>query len=360
MRRMAWFGMLVACGGDANAVGTDAGDTATAASSSTSPIETTGAPADTSTTHDAASGTSSTSVPDTTTDDTGLDGGSSGGDTGLPLPECPSFDAGANLGMVADAEIVETSGLAASRAHADVLWLHNDSGDGARAFAIGTDGALLGQISIGGALALDWEDMTLGPGPDAGVDYLYFGDIGDNLMFRPFITAYRVAEPDPRRLGAQVVATAVNLHFPDGSHDAEALMSDPRTGDLYVVSKVESGQSGVYRAAFPQSVGMTNELELVASLAIGGEVGVDPLPGSPLVTGGDIAADGSLVVLRTYSSVFGWRRGPDMTIGEAFATEPCPLPAMDEPGGEAIAVGAAGYYTISEGAMVPVWFFAGP
>lgn len=339
MRRMAWFGVFVACGGEPTAAGGE-GDTTNA---TTTAVDT---PSSTST-------TSSTSSATTTE-------GSSSGDTGEVLPECPAFDDGVSLGIVGDAAIVETSGLVASRAHADVLWLHNDSGDGARAFAIGTDGALLGQISIGGALALDWEDAALGPGPEAGVDYLYFGDIGDNLMFRPFITAYRIAEPDPRRLGGQVAATAVNLHFPDGSHDAEALMSDPRTGDLYVVSKVASGQSGVYRAAFPQSVGMNNELELVASIAVGGEVGVDPLPGSPLVTGGDIAADGSLVVLRTYSSVFGWRRGPDMTIGEAFATEPCPLPVMDEPGGEAIAVGAAGYYTISEGAMVPVWFFAGP
>ncbi|MBL8943983.1 MAG: hypothetical protein JNK45_12585 [Myxococcales bacterium] len=343
MRRMACFGVFLACTGDATATGSDAGDT----TASTTTGTTTGGPGTTSL--PSSSSTSSTSGTGGTADDT------SSGDTGEALPECPMFEAGANLGVVGDAAIVETSGLVASRAHADVLWLHNDSGDGARAFAIGTDGAVLGQISIGGALALDWEDAALGPGPDAGVDYLYFGDIGDNLMFRAFITAYRVAEPDPRRLGGQVTATALNLHFPDGSHDAEALMSDPWTGDLYVVSKVDSGQSGVYRAAFPQSVGMTNELELVASITFG----VDPLPGSPLVTAGDIAADGSLVVLRTYSSVFGWRRGADMTIGEAFATEPCPLPAMDEPGGEAIAVGAGGYYTISEGAMIPVWYFAG-
>jgi hypothetical protein len=351
MRRMAWFGVFVACGGDAASADGDAGDTTAVATTTTGDTTTT---TDADTTVEPSSSTSSATTTATN------DAGSSSGDTGDVLPECPSFDAGANLGVVGEAEIVETSGLAVSRAHADVLWLHNDSGDGARAFAIGTDGALLGQIAIDGALALDWEDMALGPGPEAGVDYLYFGDIGDNLMFRSFITAYRVAEPDPRRLGGQVTATALNLDFPDGPHDAEALMSDPRTGDLYVVSKIGSGASGVYRAAFPQTVGTTNALELVASTAIGGEVGVDPLSGSPLVTGGDISPDGSLVVLRTYSSVFGWRRGPEMTIGEAFATEPCPLPAMDEPGGEAIAVGPAGYYTISEGAMVPVWFFAGP
>jgi hypothetical protein len=352
MRRVAWFGVFVACGGDSTGVGGDAGETTVVATTTTGDITTT----DADTTVEPSSSTSGTS----TTSGATTDAGSSSGDTGDVLPECPSFDAGVSLGIVADAEIVETSGLAASRAHADVLWLHNDSGDGARAFAIGTDGALLGQVAIAGALALDWEDMTLGPGPEAGVDYLYFGDIGDNLMFRSFITAYRVAEPDPRQLGGELTATALNLDFPDGPHDAEVLMSDPRTGDLYVVSKVDSGQSGVYRAAFPQSVGTTNALELVASIVIGGEVGVDPLPGSPLVTGGDISADGSLVVLRTYSSVFGWRRGPEMTIGEAFATEPCPLPAMEEPGGEAIAVGDAGYYTVSEGTMVPVWFFAAP
>ena len=348
-----WLLFAMGCGGDSQAIAVDeSGSTTTSsADSSVGPTETSSV-GDLST--DGMTGLGSTSSSDGTgSGTTVVDESSSSGESGAAFPECPSFAIGVNLGLVADGAIVETSGLAASRAHDGVLWLHNDSGDSARAFAINSDGVLLGELPIGGALALDWEDMSLGPGPAAGVDYLYFGDIGDNFMFRPFVTAYRVPEPDPALLDGPEVATAINLHFPDGPHDAETLMSDPTTGDLYIVSKVASGQSGVYRAAFPQTVGMTNELELVASLSFG----VDPLPGSPLVTGGDFAPDGSLVVLRTYSSVFAWRRTAALTVGEAFATEPCELPVSDEPGGEAVAVGSTGYYTVSEGAMVPVWHF---
>lgn len=339
MPRLAWLGSAAIC---AASCGDDGDATA---------IDTTEAATDPVTSSESTTAVATTTFEPTTT---AADSSSSGND--VALPECPAFATGTDLGAVVDPEIVETSGLAISRAHPDVLWLHNDSGDGARAFAIRTDGTTLGQLELSGALSLDWEDIALGPGPMDGVDYLYIGDIGDNVMFRAYVTAYRVVEPDPRQLGAgaQLTATALDLHYPDGPHDAEAMMSDPRNGDLYLVSKSESGSSGVYRAASPHLVGENNELELVASVTFG----VSPLFGSPQVTGGDIAPDGSFIVLRTYSAVYGWRRAPDMTIAEAFATEPCLLPSMDEPGGEAITIGSDGYYTVSEGEMIPVWFFA--
>lgn len=96
--------------------------------------------------------------------------------------------------------IHESSGLAASRQNANVLYTHNDSGDIARFFAVNTSGNLLGIYQLDGATATDWEDMAVGPGPVAGVNYVYLGDIGDNSSnrngtTRPNVAIYRTPEP---------------------------------------------------------------------------------------------------------------------------------------------------------------------
>jgi hypothetical protein len=98
-------------------------------------------------------------------------------------------------GQVGSKALTETSGVAASRDNPGVLWAHNDSGDTARVFAMTTSGQHLGWFTLGGAAAIDWEDMPIGPGPQAGRSYLYLADIGDNNHARPSIVVYRVPEP---------------------------------------------------------------------------------------------------------------------------------------------------------------------
>jgi hypothetical protein len=291
-----------------------------------------------------------------TSDDAGSTTADSTSETGEPLPECPEFAAGEMVGTVMQADLVEASGLVASRMYEDVLWTHNDSGGDARVFAITTAGAPLATFEIEGAPTFDWEDLAIGPGPAQVTDWLYIGDIGDNAEVRTSIDVYRIAEPDPGLGDATITDVAtLTLAYPDGPHNAETLLSDPRSGDLYVVTKTESGSSGVFRAAFPHDEGATIELEAVATIAL-----PSGARGSTLATGGDISAAGDLVAIRTYANAWAWRRGSDATIAEAFETEPCPLPTVSEPQGETLAFGAAGYYTISEGAARPIWFFAGP
>ena len=109
--------------------------------------------------------------------------------------DCPPFAPGRQVGTVAHAAIDEASGVVASRKNPGVLWVHNDSGGSARAFAMNTLGTHLGIYNILGAGAWDWEDMAAGPGPVAGQSYLFLGDIGDNAAVRSSIVVYRVAEP---------------------------------------------------------------------------------------------------------------------------------------------------------------------
>ncbi|MEA3503315.1 MAG: hypothetical protein U9R47_11100, partial [Actinomycetota bacterium] len=108
-------------------------------------------------------------------------------------------------GTIASPNLVEASGMAASRTRPGVLWVHNDSRDGARVYAVGPDGADLGGFDIIGALAFDWEDMAAGPGSDPTRSMLYFGDIGDNFSIRGGrITVYRVPEPDPDAIDGSI------------------------------------------------------------------------------------------------------------------------------------------------------------
>ncbi len=277
-----------------------------------------------------------------------------------PLPPCPGFDAARVTGNLADPAIVEASGIAQSWRNADVLWTHNDSGDISRVFALTTAGQALGVYELDGGRPSDWEDMGVGPGPQPGVTYLYMGDVGDNASRRANVRVRRIPEPEVPRGGAPVSvrlagAESLTLVYPDGAHNCETLLVDPLNGDVYVVVKSNDGVSPVYRAAAPLVPDADNRMVRVANLRFGQA----PLRGNTLTTGGSIARDGSAILIRTYGSAFLWRRVPGATVGEALATEACPVPRAGERQGEAIGFAAdgSGYYTVSEGAAAPIHFY---
>ncbi|MBW1685940.1 MAG: hypothetical protein JRS35_12865, partial [Deltaproteobacteria bacterium] len=229
---------------------------------------------------------------------------------------CPGFRAGVPVGTVSNPSVIEASGLAASRQNPGVLWVHNDSGNAVELFAIGDDGRALATYRPTGIRNRDWEDLAIGPGPAAGVDYLFIGDIGDNKAKRRSITVYRIPEPVVSGGGAIPLAGGVALEmvYPDGAHNAEVLLSDPRTGDLYIVTKNRAnGVSGIYRYPFPHAAGSKVVLERVASHTFRGNTF------ERRATGGDISADGSEVVVRTYTRAYLWARAPGSTVAAAFA-----------------------------------------
>jgi len=258
------------------------------------------------------------------------------------LADDPNFGHQIDRGLIEFDEINEASGLAASRRNPDVLWTHNDSGDEARLFALTTDGRHLGVYRIAGVAARDWEDIAVGPGPVEGVSYLYIGDIGDNDAQFDLKYIYRIPEPlvdsnqspvDTTLAGAEAIA----FRYPDGSRDAETLMVDPLTKDIYLVSKRESSVR-VYRAPYPQSTSESITLEQVATLNV------------TLAVGGDISPAGLEILVKTYTNVYYWCRTPAEELWEALTREPVTVPYTPEPQGEAVCWSAdgMGYYTVSE------------
>ncbi|MGZ4785991.1 MAG: PE family protein, partial [Acidimicrobiales bacterium] len=253
-----------------------------------------------------------------------------------------------DAGTVSDPALDEASGIAASRRNPGVWWVHDDSGDTARFFGLSDTGQVVATVDVDGATAVDWEDIAVGPpATDAG-ETLYLGDIGDNGRSRSNVTVYRTTEPAVDRstpgATAHLRADTLTLTYPDGPHDAEALMVDPRSGDLVIVTKdwTLAGRSQVFRAPADRPAGSTTVLEQVATL---------DLPIATLVTGADISPDGSLVALRSYAGVALYPREEGQDLWDAFDQQPCAGPLPVEKQGEAIGFAADGssYATISEG-----------
>lgn len=212
------------------------------------------------------------------------------------------YGAPVHLANLENQLIKESSGIAASRRNPEILWTHNDSGDGPFIYAFDRQGRHRGVWRVIGAEAADWEDMAIGPGPKPGRSYLYVGDIGDNSRKREQITVYRVAEPTVASKYATLTAKnpndteaaeAIRLKYPDGKHDAETLLVHPVTADIYVITKARGAAARVYklRAPWPKSG--------VLTLRYLGEFRFPNLFVG-FITGGDISPDGRRVVLCDY------------------------------------------------------------
>ncbi|MEV0317013.1 WD40 repeat domain-containing protein [Streptomyces sp. NPDC050658] len=138
-----------------------------------------------------------------------------------------------------DPRIIESSGLAASRAHPGVYWTHNDQDkNGALLYAVdGRTGETVATLTMTGVgKPRDVEAVSVG-----GDGNIYVGDIGDNLGGTwSHVWIYKL--PEPKQLRDQTVrATQFTVKYEDGARDAEAMMVHPKTGRIYIADKKEEG-----------------------------------------------------------------------------------------------------------------------
>ncbi|QWC84119.1 hypothetical protein KLP28_10925 [Nocardioidaceae bacterium] len=231
-----------------------------------------------------------------------------------------------------DERISESSGLAFA---GDLLVTTNDSGDDAVLYAVDPDsGQLAGVTSYDVAAGLDPVDVeALAPTPRG--EAVWVGDIGDNGRTRSTVVVHRV----PIAAGDRTVAArSVVLAYPDGAHDAETLLSDPRTGRLHVVTKALFGGT-VYAAPRDLSPYVADAEGRPAS----GEPGllreVGRVPG--FLTDGVLLPRGAGVLLRDYagSTAYTWPELERLT--------PVGLPAMRQ--GEAVALRGGRLWASTEG-----------
>ena len=257
----------------------------------------------------------------------------------------------------------ETSGIAASSIHKNIFYIHNDSGDYGRFFAITPDGTLKGVFNylpkgtIGYGVR-DCEDIAVGPGPDSTKSYVYVGDIGDNGEAYPFINIYRIPEPDVAAMADSTVEDKKNtlyLKYPNGPKDAETLMIDPVEKLFYIVTKRHKSVE-IYTAPLLFNNNDTVTLTKRGDLHFGG------LQPFKWIVSGDISKDGTQVLLKSYGRIYYWKRKGNEPVWQTLQRKPLQPAYEQERLGEAIGFSETGksYYTVSEGRRQPIFHYPVP
>lgn len=209
------------------------------------------------------------------------------------------------IGKIASDEINESSGLVNSPCQPQILWTHNDSGDNAHLFALDKTGKKIATFKVAGAKNYDWEDLAIRKNPASGECHLYVGDIGNNSRGRGELVIYKVKEPaavsandsSKKNPLATEPAEAIKFEYPEVRHDAETLMIQPATGDIYILSKRISGAAAVYKLKADYAADKVNTLEKIADFTV-------PAIPNGLLTGGSIAPDGRRAVVCDYFAAY--------------------------------------------------------
>ena len=267
-----------------------------------------------------------------------------------PASSAPAaWTAPAMMCRISDAAINEASGIAVSRRNNGIVYMHNDSGDTARLFAVGKDGKTKAVITLSGVTATDWEDMAVAYDAECKPT-VYIAETGDNGKSRPEVRIYAFEEPqialDGSSVQVSVTPRKLRFKYPDGPRDCETLMADFKGRALYVISKETDTSSGVYR------LNPVWDDTLQTAVKTGIVTLADPLPYYPnLATGGDISPDGSRIVIRTYQQAYEFRVARGKLPEDGLKTTPAVVRIAMETQGEAICYGRDNrtLLTVSEG-----------
>jgi hypothetical protein len=143
---------------------------------------------------------------------------------------------------IRDDRITESSGLAVSSKHDDLVYTINDSGNHPMIYAVRlSSGDVVGITDLA---SLDVEDTESIAVDARGI--LWLGDLGDNDEQRDDVSIIAFPEPGP---GTHHLTTAdrYGVTFPDGPVDVEGMLVHPTTDQVFLVSKNRSGPGTVYR-----------------------------------------------------------------------------------------------------------------
>ncbi|MFI9638591.1 hypothetical protein ACIG87_00780 [Micromonospora sp. NPDC051925] len=244
--------------------------------------------------------------------------------------------------QVRDERLTEISGMVATDSGFVMV---NDSADEAsrrRIFFLDARCAVVRTVAYP-SRPRDTEDLAVGADGT-----IWVADIGDNDRDRSTVALWKLA-PGARR------PVLHRLTYPDGPHDAEALLLGG-DGRPVVVTK-QAGEAGVYVPTGPLRAGGSVPLARAGQLRLPITTTANPYSifGRRLVTGGATAPDGRRVVLRTYADAFEF----DVTDGDVVAALTTGTPRVvalpDEPQGESVSYHRDGrsLLTVSETADQP-------
>ena len=225
-------------------------------------------------------------------------------------------------------DVPEASGVAYA---GGVLWTHNDS-DAPVLYSIDASGRPMA-VTVAGADARDWEDLaSMSGGLCAAGTCLYIADIGDNQESRDRVTIYEVPVP-PAGTTLTTRAAAIHFRYPDGPHDAEALLVTKKIG-MFVITKELPPRA--YTFGVSQNPGETGTLKLFRTLNE-----------NVRITGAAVSPDERWVALRSNRMLFVYTLDDFANGREPVRID---LRSFNEPQGEGVSFGSdADLYLASEG-----------
>jgi len=256
-------------------------------------------------------------------------------------PADPPFGAIPTLFDISPGVIDEASGIGDSFVNPGFLWVELDSHNPASIFLLKHDGKIGKQIHLKGATNRDWEDLAVSDGPVESKKYVYIGEIGDNDQVYGEYSIYRLPEP---MASVDSVADFDRLDFkyPDGAHDAEAMLVDAKTKDIYIITKRDH-HSKVYKLTYPQSNTTVGTASFVLDLPYKG------------VVSAAVSPQQDEILVKTYSSVYYYKRKVGESIEEVLKQNFQLLGYQVEAQGEAICFSndRSGFFTLSEKSFLP-------
>ncbi len=273
-------------------------------------------------------------------------------------------------GAILGDELHEASGIAASRRHPGLLYLHEDGNENkGHVAAVDGTGKLRAVFKLKSVPDIDWEDIAVGPCSReqivAGASCLYLADTGDKRNERTELHILRAMEP--ATLPAEVADKPIKIKekdvevftfsFPDGPQDTEAMAVLP-DARVVLLTKRDDGTTRLFRLTLQPGAGTL--VEPLGALDVR-----DPpqVSGHPVrVTAADLTPDGRHLLVRTYGRVLLFDVGATL-LGPAAAAPGLlakAARAVIDGGGmkhcEAIAWDpAGGFWQVSEGANPPLW-----
>ncbi len=249
---------------------------------------------------------------------------------------------------IQDGRLDEISGMVGSRRQPGVLWMHNDSGDDPRLFAVGPTGETLALLEITHATARDWEDLARFE--IDGEPWLLIADVGDNHAVRHDTTLYLLPEPDLSTLAPQTrlqlpATSVIRFRYEDGPRDCEGVAVDGPNRQILLISK-RTEPPVLY--TLPLNLNQTADdppLVAVKSTPLSGIIPPTPaeraLPGRlgqfrSQVTAFDISPDQRSAAVLTYGNVYLYHREADQSWADVFSGTPERLPVKGLPQSEAL------------------------
>ena len=181
-------------------------------------------------------------------------------DAAFPAQQPGDGNALERITRIMHGPIGECSGIARSRTYPDVWWVHNDSGDSARIFAINSQGKVIipswmtgeyyGESAVSGktewpgvpvhlAANIDWEDICIHDGQ------IWISATGNNGNARRDLGVYVISEPNPAATPEVRPLVFYPVRYPEQTkypatqwhYDCESLAIDPITGTPFFITK---------------------------------------------------------------------------------------------------------------------------